>query len=283
MSDKFAAAARRAAAEQNAMRGKKGRLLAELKDRNKGRTVFVVGNGPSVRTEDLDLLHGAPVIATNRFHLSYPRLRLRPDYTVASGEQLMANHGQRILRDAGTPVLIPEDDRARLNLTTPGDAAAADDQETAHEELTMLETFAVKRGTTPAFRPNPKSGFADAGLTGFFAMQLAAWTGAKRIVLYGFDLTFTISPRAEHVDDLVRDAGERNHFIAGYRDRGELWRPLNIDAVMAAMDAAHSWAKSKKTPIVNATRGGALEAFPRVELRDELSDADFGVELFLKS
>ncbi len=238
---------------------KNDRALADLKKRHKGRTIFVLGNGPSVQITDLDRLTGAVCIALNRFYLAYSRTQLRPTYTVCAGTPLLEDHGADILNAAGTPVLAPLDDLVQMR---------------DPKSLDGILAFHRRPDDTPTFEPNVFKGFGRCGDDAVFpALQLAAWMGAARIVIYGADQSYTVADEAEREGELVRDAGERNHFIAGYRQKGQYWRPPDESQINAAMAEARVWSDRNKAPIVNATRGGRLEAFERTEFDSEVEEA----------
>lgn len=245
------------------------RALSALKNKFKGRTVFVLGNGPSVKFADLERLAGAVCLATNRFYLAYEQTDLRPAYVVASGAAMLNLHGEDLLARANAPVLVPY-----------GDAARVDDGAT----LDRAMLFHTRPDDGPVFQPNPFKGLGSGGgLTVFLAMQLAAWMGARRLVLYGVDLSYVVSDGAEQDGAMWRDDGEQHHFLAGYRSKGQLWREPDMGIVNGAMDAAARWAEAHGLTIVNATHGGALNAFDRVDLGEEIAGSPPAVTSYLPS
>ena len=55
-----------------------------LKDIHKGKRGFVIGNGPSLKIEDLDNLNNEITIASNKIYLAFEETKWRPKfYTVA--------------------------------------------------------------------------------------------------------------------------------------------------------------------------------------------------------
>jgi hypothetical protein len=79
-----------------------GRNVFSGRDRVKGDGhVRAHGNGPSVRTEDLDRLQGRLTFAFNRFHLAHGQTRLRPTYTLTGDRQMIEDFGQQIDRLPG--------------------------------------------------------------------------------------------------------------------------------------------------------------------------------------
>ena len=56
------------------------RRLKALEDIHRGRRAFIVANGPSLRTEDLDRLKSEVTFASNKIHLAYDETDWRPIY-----------------------------------------------------------------------------------------------------------------------------------------------------------------------------------------------------------
>ncbi len=256
----LAGGVRRGAAALGAPLAAAERRTLALKNAHAGQTLFVLGAGPSVLTSDLDALDGAVAIAVNRFHLAYPRLRMRPRYTVIANAATLEAHGAEIARRAETTVFTPI-------------AAGGLSGE-------RIASFVAKSGAA-SFQPDPFKGVGDAGGSAHVAMQLAAWMGAARIVLYGVDHTYVVSENAEENGPLRRSAGERNHFIADYRPLGAWWRPPDLAQRAEAFDAARQWGEAQGVAMVNATRGGALDVFPRVDMLAEAGSARGAVEVVL--
>ena len=60
--------------------------------------------------------------------------------------------------------------------------------------------------------------------------------------------------------------GEQNHFHPDYRKPGEQWHQPNLDYQKKAFLSAKRFAEKEGVKIFNATRGGKLEIFPRIDL-----------------
>src|SRR5450432_3488926 len=89
--------------------------LRHLRNCHAGRRAFLLGNGPSVRTEDLDRLQDEVTFCCNRFHLAYGRTKLRPNYTISGDRQMIQDFGQEIVSEsAGIVFLAYADRRPRL-------------------------------------------------------------------------------------------------------------------------------------------------------------------------
>lgn len=224
-----------------------------LRNRYAGRRGFVIGNGPSLRVEDLDRLGGEITIASNKIFLAYPQTGWRPTlYTIADPlvwEKLRATLGEH------QPVVI---------------VPSYLDAEAVHG--TRVETFrdlgnAADTGDTSGI---PFSNDATRGLYGgytvtFENLQLAAHMGLNPIYLIGCDHYYAGESNVVK-DSAVTTGTERNHFLPGYRVPGEVVNPAPIAEMTQSYRYARAYADRHGIQIYNATRGGYLEVFPRVAI-----------------
>ena len=73
------------------------RELSKLKDIHRGRQAFLIGNGPSVRIEDLEKFKDQLTFCFNRFYLAYDRMDFRPTYTLAADPQFIQDFSSEFL------------------------------------------------------------------------------------------------------------------------------------------------------------------------------------------
>ncbi|UFN50308.1 hypothetical protein LPC08_06695 [Roseomonas sp. OT10] len=212
--------------------------LDALRGRHAGETAWLVGNGPSVRMEDLEALRGRLCFGFNRLHLAYDRSGFRPTHTVSGDPQMIRDFGARIAAEAGGTVFLAAPERPDL----PGD-------------WIWLRQEAV---WPPLFSLDPRRVVGAGGSSLFVAMQLGWWMGVRRFLLYGVDFAF--ADAAPGADGLAR--GDGNHFIPGYRD-GRPWVPPSWRDICAAFLLARRLAESEGGWLRNATRGGRLDWLPR--------------------
>ena len=65
--------------------------LKKYKDIHKGKRVFLIGNGPSLKDTDLDLIKGEYSIAMNRISLIYEKTIWRPSYYIFASSNCVNN------------------------------------------------------------------------------------------------------------------------------------------------------------------------------------------------
>jgi hypothetical protein len=226
-------------------------FMRSLRGRHAGRRAFVVGNGPSLRAADLDAIHDAGDVsfAFNKIDLIFDRTRFRPTYYMVD-DLLVAQHNVgRIESMHGCTKLLPD---VLLRWIEPDDE-------------TYLFGFTFQHGTAEKslISDDPLHLYSGATVT-YSALQMALVMGCSPIVLVGVDFRFVEPPPSRADGNVFEHGGEVNHFDPAYRVPGEKWfRPDQAFARRSYESALRS-ARAHGIEILNATRGGALEVFPRV-------------------
>ena len=92
----------------------------------------------------------------------------------------------------------------------------------------------------------------------YVCLQLAMYLGFEEIYLLGVDFNYSSNLK-----------GQENHF-KGYDKDGKNVRlnPVRPEMSLAAYKKAKEYAESQNVRIYNATRGGKLEVFERVNFDD---------------
>ncbi|HLY55630.1 MAG TPA: hypothetical protein VKS60_08740 [Stellaceae bacterium] len=223
--------------------------LPRWRDRHAGEMAWVIGSGPSVQTADLDRLDGRLTFAFNRFHLAHESTGLRPTYTVSADRQMIEDFGQDIVDRSGGTVFIASE--------RPPDLIG---------DYIWLRLVDV---SPPLFSLSTDRAVTPGGSSAYVAMQLAYFMGIRRLYLYGMDFRFSFERNPAAAGAYRSATGEGNHFIANYRD-GRPWCPPSFRQIATSFHAARVLLESEGGFIRNATRGGALEIFPRHDFDDAL-------------
>jgi hypothetical protein len=113
------------------------------------------------------------------------------------------------------------------------------------------------------------------GTSMLVALQIAVYLGFKTIYIVGADLGFKDSLfqkilRRLHLHNFAERL-DRNHFVPSYGTPGLSANALNHNMI-AAHNLALSAATQRRVNIFNATLGGNLEVYPRVNLADILKN-----------
>ncbi len=221
-----------------------------IKNKHEGKKGFVIGNGPSLKMEDLDKLVNDVTIASNKIYLAFNATSWRPDYfTIVDG--LVWEKVQSDLTTLQLRPIIPS---------------------YLHEFQIPSETFRHLGSAADAYLANSSINFSNDLSNGIFGgytvtfqnLQLAVHLGLNPIYIIGCDHFYSGEDRIEQGKPTTHNS-ESNHFIPNYRTAGEIVNPAPIARMNAAYTVAATYAEQTGIRIFNATRGGHLDAFPRIE------------------
>jgi hypothetical protein len=233
-----------------------------LHNRHAGRRAFILCSGPSVKTQDLTVLKNEICIGVSNFfvHPDYalisPRYHciapLHPPFTDADGVRWFRTMEQPL---AGRELFLGLTDR---HLIDRGRLFAA----------TQVHYLSFGR---PWGRSAPPSLSLDARLpsgqsVSVFALMVALQLGFSEIYLLGVDHTSLNFQNGHYA---------YRHFYTGDRTNalGEMPPPADLEPEFASYVALwrqyktlRAIAAARGVGIFNATRGGLLDVFPRVNL-----------------
>lgn len=238
------------------LRGNERRLLS-LRNSLAGRRAFVLGNGPSLAQVDLDTLSGELTIGSNALFLAYQRTTFRPTFYTVEDRLFAEDRGVELSSRAESIKIIPED----LRYAIPGD------------DGTIWINFVRRYPDFPRFSNDFASRVYWGGTVSFLNLQLAWYLGSREVYLLGFDHDYTEPSRNDQVEgNIVTSAGpDPNHFDPGYFGPGRRWHIPRVERMERAyVEAARAFDQGGGR-IYNATAGGRLELFERVDLGDVLS------------
>ena len=223
-------------------------------------TIFVLGNGPSLKGVDLDRLSNYPTIGLNAAYRHWRNIDWRPTFYACLDEEVGLSHRDEIA------ALISEGRiqtfLLRANLIEALGPLAANPR---------VVNFEALRSSTPLLDP-------PAITTGSHAALWAAAMGYRKIVIAGVDGRYVeIVPGAERRGgmalEIVRESENPNYFFDGYQragDRFNIPNPRPNVHLGAWNDAAVKLAEAG-TEIYNASPKSAVGFFPFIDLDKALT------------
>lgn len=230
--------------------------LRNFHDKHKGEKCFVIGNGPSLTIEDLDAIcqSGFVSFASNMIFGCYDKTKWRPEYYfIIDGIGI-----SETFRERKTLEYVAQNCQYFFSRSSSELAQWV-------QEIPNLILFkAVLSNLTGEF------GFSSdcsekvyTGYTVTYAMlQMAVYMGFKEIYLLGMDHSFSVERGKD--GKVVEKKNVRNHSEIIKNDR--LWGVSEIEEVTKAYMAAKAYADAHNVKIMNATRGGKLEVFERINI-----------------
>lgn len=218
--------------------------FAAMRGKHAGRRAWLVGNGPSVRLEDLDRLAGEVAFCFNRFHLAHNDTKLRATYTVTGDQQMIEDFGEQIVAESGGDVLVASDAPPRLT--------------GRHCWIRQVVGFPSLFSTDASRQVWP------GGSSVYAAMQIGWFLGIREFYLYGADFKFNFQKTSNPSDRFRTASGDGNHFIKNYRS-GRDWCPPSLQNILSSFLAARLFLEAQGGFVKNATRGGEMEVFDRID------------------
>ena len=223
------------------------RKLAAFKDKHKGERCYVIGNGPSLRISDLDRLRGEITFAANKIYLAFGQTDWRPTYYLVEDDLVALNNADTINQIIGMTKVFPKD---LQHLLRPGDN-------------TVYVNFPRNYDGYPRFSSNALECMFWGSTVLYMGIQLAFYMGIRQVYLIGVDFSFNVPDMVEGHQAV--STGQVNHFHSDYREPGERWNLPRLDRQIPSFELAREFLKEHGGEIYNATRGGKLEVFPRVD------------------
>lgn len=231
--------------------------IKEYKNRYLGKRCFIIGNGPSLNPDDLNLIKDEISFGSNRIYHIFSKTVWRPTFYMSTDIDILRQEQENV-KDLKLPVkfitfaaekfLGVSDDIIYLFLKGPFELKRNKFVQVGVSS--DVSKYSVKTQTVTCV-----------------SMELAMYMGFKEIYLIGVDHNF-----AKYVDStgrLVEDNGIKNYFEGMKGDDSQAI--LYTDDTTACYEVVRKYAEENGTKIFNATRGGKLEVYPRVSLDRVLS------------
>lgn len=234
----------------------------------KGKRCFIIGNGPSLNKHDLSLLKDEYVFAVNSFFYKTDETGFKPTFFVVEDNAVMQENIERI-RAYEVPFKFFPTNYKRL-----------------HPEGDNVYFFRMNRGFYEKSSPNycvprfstdaSKVLYCGQSVT-YINLQLAYFMGFTEVYLIGMDFDYQIPSSHERRGDLIiSTTDDPNHFHKDYFGKGKTWKDPKLDRVAMNYRQAKLVYEAVGRKIYNATIGGKLEIFERVDY-DRLLRGDKGL------
>lgn len=212
---------------------------------HKGERCFIVATGPSLTPNDLDVLHreNEICISMNRIFHIFDRTDWRPNYYMVGDREMIEDMSDEIAQlQLGCKFVSTVPEKYWRNLKSSGSIPYR----------MLLRGF---RDQIPAFCPHIEKGMYHGTTVTYLCMQLAVYMGFKEIYLLGVDFNYTSN---------VYDP--QNHFEGCDTPQNQIrLNPIYPERTLLAYQSAKNYCEQHGIKMCNATRGGKLEIFDRVD------------------
>lgn len=233
------------------------RGLEAFYNRFRGERCFVIGNGPSLNSHDLSLLDGEYSFGVNSIYYKTEETGFRPTFFVVEDDAVMRENLDKI-RAYRTPYRFFSSTYRELIGESEGTFFFRANR--GYYEKSS-PNFCVPRFSTDMTREL----FCGQSVT-FINLQIAFFMGFTEVYLIGMDFSYQVPKEHERKGDLIfSTTDDPNHFHKDYFGKGKTWKDPKLDRVEISYRQAKLVYEAVGRKIYNATIGGHLELFDRVD------------------
>jgi hypothetical protein len=242
---------------------------AQLRQRHAGQQCFILGNGPSLRQQDLSPLRDQILMTCNQGYLFAEAAGLRATYHAIIDPIFLSSTYAPCLDE------LAQSSRRGTCLLTTIEIADALRVRGAEQDLFEIHQFLISDEATPPIDRLADPTEAQLGFLSVIHMAIATamFMGFKDIVLLGCDMDFFVDPEKPMRHSYEERFGEDSKTASQLFG----WDQVDLMAwclrEFRGFDALRKTAEVHGIQIVNAGVGGALNVYVRRALPDVLASS----------
>jgi len=232
---------------------KYGKIISQYKKQYQEKRCFFVGNGPSLRVEDLNVLkeHNEITFAFNRIYNIFQETSWRPSFYISQDEKMLSGCVDVVDRLELPVKFVPIQLHWYHGIKI-------------HDAVYFNMNWKQAEDTKEFFFSDDAAHEIASADTGMYtAAQMAVYMGFSEIYFIGVDHHFRISQNNK--GEIIIDNSVKDYFSDKYNlDKENLYIP-NTEKSTRTYIAMKEHCDKRGVKVYNATRGGKLEVFPRVD------------------
>lgn len=247
-----------------------------LKNKYKGKRIFIIGNGPSLNETPLFLLKNEYTLTFNRFYLMDERINWAPTFYMMSDGVVLNDNIEEVKKTINQTELSFFPDR----------------YESFHftkilPKLTNIRYF--HQEPIPFSRILPYVG--SGGTVAFIAFEVLSYLGFSEIYFLGIDMNYVVHDNARVISQKynqeIQSLGDDdpNHFDVRYFGKGKKYHQPDqkvLNSIIESLNRAAKYFKKHSKIVVNVGLSSKVDSFPKANLIDVLKyNKDDIDELFL--
>lgn len=233
--------------------------LMKLQDAYKGKRCFIICNGPSLKADDLTKIqsNGDISIGMNTIAKIYDQTPWRPTFLSATDDIVFTGKHKKMVEECEAGFKIYDATRYVRSKKAKGKKLYL----TFDERLELLDS--------PKFGTDPFHKLPSIGTSAYSVIEFAVFLGCTQIYITGCDMSYSVNQNRD--GSITYNESGKNHFFANEEDALVLTaqKPVQIWKLQLAFDYIAQFSAGCGFEVFNATRGGKLTSFPRVNF-DEL-------------
>lgn len=227
-------------------------VLGPYRDRYRGCRCVVIGNGPSLQSMRLSLLADEFTFGLNRIYLKFDEWGFETSFLCVINRFVVQQFAEEIAEAKALKIV-------NWSYRTP---------KLRGPDVAYVET-------KPATKPDGRllNGFyAGGGTVTSLALQAAHFMGFSQVILIGVDHNYH---RQGMPNEVVRsEGGDRSHFSKEYFGQGVVWQLPDLSAMERGYRLSRQLFEADGREVVDATSGGKLDVFPKVEFEGFLASSN---------
>jgi len=223
--------------------------LKKFRNIHKGERCFIIATGPSLTIEDMEKLKDEYTFGMNSICLVFDKTDFRPTYFGIQDEHVYEKIKEKLILHCKENVFVSSNICALYDVPEQWITFPLNISYHAFQTRFYQKYFAK-------FSDDCYRAVYDGYSITYSLIQIAIYMGFKEIYLLGCDCNYSDDKNKQHFV-------ESGHYDPTYKTAGE--------RMIAAYKVAKRYADNHDIKIFNATRGGKLEVFPRVDLDEVLS------------
>lgn len=216
-----------------------------------GARAFIIGNGPSLKDVNFDKLKDEVTIASNSAFRLKDTIGFTPTYYTVKDKLAAAQYKKDIIKLTGSVKLAPwvlgrylPNSRNLIHFNFEG----------RHPDCPQPFSKSFLRRVACGYTVS------------YTNLQLAFYLGVSTAILIGFDHNYAVPDGLQSGAIIRSDSADKNHFEPLSFQRGVRWYAPNLDRMTRSLYIAREAFEGDGRTIYNATSGGNLDVFPRVDL-----------------
>lgn len=231
--------------------------MQALHQKFKGKRCFIVGNGPSLNHCNLSFLKNEFTFGVNGIFYKTRESGFRPTFYMVEDNHVIDDNLDQINAYECPYKFFPAYFKGKIKAT----------------ENTYF--FGYDRGfyigssrhfCSPRFSLDAAEKMFAGQTVTYLNLQLAYYLGFSEIYLIGVDFSYAL-PKTTIIEGntYISQEDDPNHFHPDYFGRGKKWHDPKLDRVLKNYLHAKEVLGQHGVKIYNATKGGQLEVYPRVD------------------
>lgn len=221
--------------------------LKKYQDVYNGKRCFVIGNGPSLKNTDLSLIKDEYTFGMNRIYLAFGEWGFQTSFLVSVND-LVIEQSYSDFCDLNMPKFFSWHSR---------DLLFPDSQPDINTHF-LYTTY-----TGPKFNNWITNRFWEGATVTYICLQLAFCMGFSEVYLIGVDHSFNTKGKANQT--IVSSGDDPNHFSPEYFGKGFRWQLPDLDTSEVSYLLAYQNYLAAGRQVFDATIGGKLKVFPKVD------------------